>query len=134
MANLMRYPLWVFVVTFVALWLASAAGASLRSRNRSAGDEQNEDLGVILVATLTLLALIIGFTASMATTRYDQRKTLEEAEANAIGTEILRADLIPPADAANVRRLLAAYLDQRILFYINQDETRQRQIDQSTSQ
>jgi hypothetical protein len=56
MANLMRYPLWVFVVTFVALWLASVAGASLRSRNRSAGDEQNEDLGVILVATLTLLA------------------------------------------------------------------------------
>jgi hypothetical protein len=43
MANLMRYPLWVFVVTFVALWLASVAGASPRSRNRSAGDEQNED-------------------------------------------------------------------------------------------
>jgi hypothetical protein len=134
MANLMRYPLWVFVVTFVALWLASVAGASLRSRNRSAGDEQNDDLGVILVATLTLLALIIGFTASMATNRYDQRKTLEEAEANAIGTEILRADLIPPADAANVRRLLGAYLDQRILFYINQDDTRQRHIEQSTSQ
>jgi len=109
-------------------------GRWLRSRNRSAADEQNEDLGVILVATLTLLALIIGFTASMATNRYDQRKTLEEAEANAIGTELLRADLIPPADAANVRRLLGAYLDQRILFYINQDATRQRQIDQSTSQ
>jgi uncharacterized membrane protein YdfJ with MMPL/SSD domain len=89
---------------------------------------------VILVATLTLLALTIGFTASMATTRYDQRKTLEEAEANAIGTEILRADLIPPVDAANVRRLLGAYLDQRILFYINNDDTRQRKIDQSTSQ
>ena len=116
MENLTRYPWLIFVAAFAALWLASVAGASLRSRNRSAGDEQNEDLGVILVATLTLLALIIGFTASMATTRYDQRKALEEAEANAIGTEILRADLIPTDDAANLRRLLPAYLDQRILF------------------
>jgi hypothetical protein len=134
MEKLMNYPLLVCVVTFLALWLASAAGSWLRTRNPSTGDEHNEDLGIILAATLTLLALIIGFSSSMATNRYDQRKNLEEAEANAIGTEILRADLIPPADAANVRRLLGAYLDQRILFYINQDDTRQPQIDQSTSQ
>ena len=70
----------------------------------------------------------------MASSRYDQRKNLEEAEANAIGTEMLRADLLPPADAANVRSLLGAYLDQRILFYINRDDTRRTQIDQSTSQ
>jgi hypothetical protein len=44
---------------------------------------------------MTLLALIIGFTFSMAVSRYDQRRTLEEAEANAIGTEYLRADLLP---------------------------------------
>ena len=39
-------------------------------------------------ATLTLLGLIIGFSFSMATTRYDLRKTYEEAEANAIGKDI----------------------------------------------
>jgi hypothetical protein len=78
--------------------------------------------------------LIIGFSVSMASTRYDQRKSLEEAEANAIRTEMLRADLLPPADAANVHSLLAAYLDQRILFYVNQDDNRQTQIDQATSQ
>ena len=47
---------------------------------------------------------------------------------------MLRADLLPPADATNVRSLLGTYLDQRILFYINQDDTRQTQIDQRTSQ
>jgi hypothetical protein len=78
--------------------------------------------------------LIIGFSVSMASNRYDQRKSLEEAEANAIGTEMLRADLLPPADAANVRRLLGAYLDQRILFYVNRDGARQTEIDKSTSQ
>ena len=103
MENLTQYPWLIFAATFVALWLASVTGSWLRRRNPSAGDEQHEDLGVILGATLTLLALIIGFSISMATSRYDQRKNLEEAEANAIGTEILRADLLPPADAANVR-------------------------------
>jgi hypothetical protein len=106
MENLTHYPLLVFAAAFVALWFASAAGSWLRRRYPNAGDEQNEHLGVILAATLTLLALIIGFSFSMATNRYDQRKNFEEGEANAIGTEILRADLLPLADAANVRKLL----------------------------
>ena len=102
MENLTRYPWLIFVAAFAALWLASVMGSWLRRRNSSAEDEQREDLGVILGATLTLLALIIGFSISMASSRYDQRKNLEEAEANAIGTEMLRADLLPPADAAHV--------------------------------
>ncbi|WP_334397930.1 hypothetical protein [Bradyrhizobium sp. AZCC 2289] len=53
------------------------------------------NFNTVQAATFTLLALIIGFTFSMAVSRYDQRKTLEEAEANAIGTEYLRADLLP---------------------------------------
>ena len=135
MENLTRYPWLMFAAAFVALWLASVMGSLLRRRNPSAKDEKHEDdLSIILGATLTLLALIIGFSISMASSRYDQRKNLEEAEANAIGTEMLRADLLPPADAAHVRSLLGAYLDQRILFYINRDATRQPQIDQSTSQ
>jgi hypothetical protein len=78
-------PLLVLAAAFVTLWLASLTGSWLRRRNPSAGDEQNEDIGVILAATLTLLALIIGFSFSMATNRYDQRKNFEEGEANAIG-------------------------------------------------
>ena len=54
-------------------------------------------------STLTLLALIIGFRFSMAVSRYDLRKTYEEAEANAIGTEFVRAGLLPATDAAAVR-------------------------------
>ena len=130
----MQHPLLISGAIFIGLWLASLVGSWLHRHNPSAEGELHEDLGILLGATLTLLALIIGFSVSMASNRYDQRKNLEEAEANAIGTEILRADLLSPADAASVRSLLGAYLDQRILFYINQDETRQAQIDQSTSQ
>ena len=93
MENLTHYPVLVFAAAFVSLSLSSESGAWLRRRYSDASDEQNEALGVILGATLTLLALIIGFSFSMATNRYEQRKTFEEAEASAIGTELLRADL-----------------------------------------
>ena len=52
----------------------------------------------------------------MAIDRHDQRVVLEEAEANAIGTEYLRADLLPPKSTAALKMLLNRYLDQRILF------------------
>ena len=134
MENLTHYPLLLSIAVFIALWLASVVGSWLRRRNQKTGNEQDEDLGIILGATLTLLALIIGFSVSMASSRYDQRKSFEEAEANAIGTEILRADLLPPADAEKVRALLGGYLDHRILFYINRDDTQRIRIDKLTSQ
>ena len=90
------------------------------------------DLGVIQTAALTLLALIIGFTFSMAIARYDLRQIYEEAEANAIGTEYLRADLLPSKTAESIKGLLNEYLDQRILFYSKQDRETVKQITQRT--
>jgi hypothetical protein len=69
----------------------------------------------------------------MAVTRYDQRKTTEAAEANAIGTEYVRAAFLPPEAAKDVRELLGKYLDQRILFYVNRDDTRIGPIDADTA-
>ncbi len=40
----------------------------------------------------------------MAISRYDLRKNYEEGEANAIGTEYVRADLLPKDEAAKTRR------------------------------
>lgn len=134
MPNLMNYPLFVFALSFVGLWLSARIGASLAKRRRDLETEEvREDFGVIQAATLTLLGLIIGFTFSMALGRYDQRKNFEEAEANAIGTEYVRADLLPAADAAKVRALLLNYLDQRVLFYTTRDEEQLRQINKQTA-
>jgi hypothetical protein len=93
----------------------------------------HEDFAVVQGATLTLLGLIIGFTFSMALTRYDQRKNYEEEEANAIGTEYVRADLLPQVDRAKVRELLLNYLEQRILFYTTRDEPELAEIDARTA-
>lgn len=117
MPGILDYPVLVFFATFVLMWLSAWIGATLLRRVRKIEDDAREDFGVIQAATLTLLALIIGFTFSMAVARYDQRKNYEEEEANAIGTEYVRADLLSAADAATVRGLLKKYLDERVLFY-----------------
>jgi hypothetical protein len=110
------HPLTIFLVTFGVLLLAAGLGSWLR-RRRNLDERQRDDFSLILTATLTLLGLLIGFSFSMAASRYDQRKNLEEAEANAIGTEYLRADLLPASDRERARGLLKQYLELRIRFY-----------------
>jgi len=134
MNQIVRYPLLVLALGLVTLWLSAKIGAFLRKRRRNPEEAEREDFGVVVAASLTLLALIIGFSFSMASSRYDQRKNLEESEANAIGTEYVRADFLPVADAARVRTLLRSYLDQRVLFYETRDARQLRQIDGATAQ
>ncbi len=129
-----NYPVVVLVISFLLLWLAGWLGASFRKRSRTMDDAGGADVGLVLGATLTLLGLIIGFTFSMAISRYEQRKNYEEAEANAIGTEYVRADLLPLADAQRVRSLLAKYTDQRIMFYKTVDAQELSRVNANTAQ
>ena len=133
MNNLTDNELIVFALALFVLWLSARIGCSFLKRRLSVAEGVHEDFSVILAATLTLLVLIIGFSFSMAISRYEQRKNYEEEEANAIGTEYLRADLLP-ADAARVRALLRNYLDERILFYRTRNEQQLRQINANTAQ
>ena len=96
MNDLPRLPLVVFVLTFALVWTSSWIGAAVLRRRRPLAENRREDFNVMVAATLTLLGLIIGFSFSMAISRYDQRKNLEEEEANAIGTEYLRATSCRP--------------------------------------
>jgi hypothetical protein len=133
MNRIVDFPILILVVSFIALFLSALAGGAFRKRE-SLEEDEREDFGVIQAATLTLLGLLIGFTFSMAINRYEQRKNYEEAEANAIGTEYSRADLLPAADAMRVRELLRNYLGQRVLFYSTRDPLLLPQIDIRTTQ
>lgn len=134
MEGLMRFPLLIFALSFAVLSSSARIGIFFRKRRRNLEENEREDFGVVEAAILTLLALLIGFTFSMAVSRYDQRKNYEEAEANAIGTEYVRADLLPAADAARVRDLLRNYLNQRVLFYTTRDERELERINATTAQ
>jgi len=127
MAILVRYPRLLFVISFFVLWLAVWCGARLKRRFKLEEDTQT-DFSIVEGAALTLLGLIIGFSFSMAVSRYDQRKTYEEAEANAIGTEYLRADFLSPEEADRTRELLRRYTEKRIAFYETRNERSLQQI------
>ncbi len=131
--SLMKFPFLVLVVSFLILVLAGMAGDYFRRRVASLTEETRDDFKTVVGATLTLLGLIIGFSFSMATGRYDQRKNYEEEEANAIGTEYLRADLLAPESAAKVHTLLKKYLDQRILFYTTRSPSQVAKINADTA-
>ncbi len=132
MRSPVNYPIFFFVLSLVVLWISAQAGAYIRRKRRSVEAAEREDLRAILAASLTLLGLIIGFSFSMAVSRYDQRKNCEEEEANAIGTEYLRVGLLPAADGARARKLLTSYLDQRILFYTTSDEQQLDKVNAAT--
>jgi hypothetical protein len=133
MQRLLDYPLLIFVKSLVVLWVSAQIGVFCHKKLRRLDDEDRSDLGTVLAATLTLLGLIIGFSFSMAISRYDQRKNYEEEEANAIGTEQVRTDLLPEAAAKQVRELLKKYLYQRLLFYETRDAGQLQEINSTTT-
>ena len=131
--HLMNFPMVFGVLSALALWVAARAGAALHKRSGPTQEGAQEDLGFVVGAILTLLGLLIGFSFSMAISRYDQRKSYEEEEANAIGTEYVRADLLPAAEGTAVRQLLSKYLDQRIQWYEARDRAKLSAIDAETT-
>lgn len=134
LSRIVDQPWPVLAVSILVLWLASWIGARSFTRFRAAEDAASAYYDIILGATLGLLSLIIGFSFSMAINHYDQRKGYENAEANAIRTAYLRADLLEPADAAEVRAAIGNYLGERIAYYDARDDAALGQIDVRTNQ
>ncbi|HEV8018552.1 MAG TPA: hypothetical protein VGP32_08345 [Steroidobacteraceae bacterium] len=128
------HPWLIFVLSFAMMSLCAVFGARVLGIRFPHDKDAREDFDIVLAAALTLLGLIIGFTFSMAVSRFEQRKNYEEDEANAIGTEYTRAGLLAAADTTKVRALLKSYVDERILYYQTRDAGQLRQIDARTQE
>jgi len=63
---------------------------------------------------LGLLALLLGFTFSIALERYNKRSETVIEEANAIGTTLLRTRLLPPPFDSEAATMLHKYIDLRV--------------------
>jgi len=133
MAAFVAHPAILFIV-LVGLFVASVAfGAFVLRRIAMLGDDERDDFNIVTTATLTLLALLIGFSLSMAVNRYDQRKNLEEAEANAIGTEYARADLASTPLANQIKAALVRYVQLRLDEYDTRDRQELARLDRDTA-
>jgi hypothetical protein len=116
MAWLGTLPLTVIALAILAALLVAATigyHGHLWLLRRS-GETDSESHDHLLTAVLGLLALLLGFTFSLALNRYEARRDLVVQEANAIGTTWLRVQILEPPNKAAMSQLLRAYLDTRL--------------------
>lgn len=78
-------------------------------------DEKDVPVGAMVGSVLGLLALVLGFTFSLAASRFDARRMVVLDEANAIGTTYLRAQFLESPLKEEVSKLLRDYVDLRIM-------------------
>ncbi len=118
-------PLYLLTLVFYLLLLASQrVGMVLRRRHDARVRVLSADTrepapdrdSFAMNSVLGLLALLIGFTFSLALSRYDSRRELVVKEANAIGTTWLRTDLLAAAERARMQDVLRRYVDSRVAF------------------
>jgi hypothetical protein len=107
----------VLIVGILFFVLVAATEAGFRLGFRYSGSTMEATKGqihAIQASLLGVLALLLGFTFSLALQRFDSRSEAVVEEANAIGTTLLRADLLPFPVRAPVEDLILEYLDLRV--------------------
>ena len=122
-------PTWMITLVLLTGMLAiMAAGYLLGHKRRPRENEETKSQTTAVQGSmLGLLALLLGFTFSLALTRHDTRSNAVVAEANAIGTAWLRTDLLPPALREDARTDLRRYVELRVASgAVTADHHRQR--------
>lgn len=111
-------PIWLFfMLCLVVLWCGILLGSSVQHIRRALVDLESKNIDLLEGALLTLFGLLMGFTFSMAVSRYDTRKLLAVQEANAIGTTWMRTAVLSEPVRTQEQNLLREYIQQRLLFH-----------------
>jgi len=100
---------------FVCMLFFTEVGFRAGSRKQLVANESiRSQANSVLASMLGLLALLLGFTFSLALQRYEDRSQAVVAESSAIGTAYLRARLLPIASRGEMQSQLRQYLNVRI--------------------
>ena len=86
-------------------------------RRRLQTESAGGGFGAAEGAIFALFGLLMAFTFSGATARFDSRRALVADEANAIGTAYLRLDLLAATDRSALQERFREYLDSRLDVY-----------------
>jgi hypothetical protein len=80
-------------------------------------DAARQGVGAVEGSVFGLLGLLVAFTFSGASSRFDTRRHLIVEETNAIGTAYLRLDVLPSTVQPALRDSFRRYLDSRLAIY-----------------
>ncbi len=81
-----------------------------------------DPVNALQAGLLTLSAFVLGLSFSQASARFDARRAIVIAEANAIGTAWLRADQLKPADSRRFRQILTDATAAGLAVYQSSDD------------
>jgi hypothetical protein len=108
-------PSWaVALILLGVVGAVTAAGYAAGYYLREHEAKLREPFGVLQGALLGVVGLILAFGLSLAVGRYEDRRANTVAEANAIGTTYLRAQLVAEPERSSSLDLLRRYTDLAI--------------------
>lgn len=100
----------------VAAGVSIAVGVRLGAWLRGRSPERQGSIGVIQGALFGLIGLLLAFGLSMAVGRYEHRRAAMVDEANAIGTVVLRGELLAEPFRSQSLALLRPYTEASVEF------------------
>jgi hypothetical protein len=104
----------VIALLFAAMMALQEVGRRMGARDHERSGGKKVEGGPAAGAVYGLLGLLVAFSFSGASSRYESRYRLIVEEANAIGTAWLRLDVLPSAAQPAIRDLMRRYTDMRI--------------------
>jgi hypothetical protein len=111
-------PVLVVGVTLVISMLGGELAGRYAAELEPRADERyRSQIGAVQGAVLGLVGLLLAFSFSISMARFETRRELVLAEADAIGTTWLRTDALPEPARAEAKGLLREYVDARLAYY-----------------
>jgi hypothetical protein len=121
-------PTWeIMLASALLIFAMSEAGFQL-GRKRGPSFEGRDPSILVQTSAFTVLALLLGFSFSLALGRYDGRRSALLREANAIYAASLRAQVLDARTASIERSDLRLYIEQRLAYARSDADGVKRQV------
>jgi hypothetical protein len=114
MSAIYGWPIWIPVLVILLLSLGAGELGFRYGRSQEISDTERDIVNTLRTSTLGLVALLLGFSFAITSSRFNERSRLVNDEANAIGTCYLRAGLVGEPARGDIRAALRHYTDLRI--------------------
>ncbi len=121
-------PTWAIMLASALLIFAMSEVGFQLGRRRGPVSGGRDPSILVQTSAFTVLALLLGFSFSLALGRYDGRRSALLREANAINAAFSRAQLLDAKTASLERSDLRVYIEQRLAYARSDADPQQRAV------